>query len=84
MPKTSESNWYCHHSTRNELDFIDGLGSFGGSLMPRRYLLRRYLEAARSRTDWGNIDADIIIERVETELSGGHGHEKAYRKNGRL
>jgi hypothetical protein len=60
-------------STREELAFLKHIEGAQnrhskGSALPRPELLRRYREAARRRTDWGEIDARRILNYVDGEL----------------
>lgn len=71
MRKTSWTEWYCNWTTRNELDFVAGLGRHGRARESRQVLLRRYLEAARQRVEWGNVESEIVIDAVRSELNGG-------------
>ena len=61
---------YTSWSTRNELRFIDSLGTFTQTQEPRNDLLRKYLNGAALRTDWGQIDKQTVITRVQRELGG--------------
>jgi hypothetical protein len=62
--------------TKDELDYLDGLGShlkerFEPMRVPlsRRRLLELYLETAKSRVEWGAIDAMTCISHATTLLA---------------
>ena len=59
---------YGHWSTMNEIQFLDGLGTYSSCKASRMELLRGYLSAAFKRENWGRIDKDVIIARVMNEV----------------
>lgn len=62
------------YSADREIEFIDGLGTFGvaekngDNSKTRKQLLRNYLVAAKKRTDWGSIDSFVVMDYVRKEL----------------
>lgn len=62
------------YNAEREIEFIDGLGTFGiaekngENLKTRKELLRNYLIAAKKRSDWGSIDRHLVIQHVKIEL----------------
>lgn len=61
------------YQTSCEMDFLRHLGSYGPHAASFRLtkadLLRGYLEAAKKRHDWGEIDREKIIEYATELLS---------------
>ena len=56
--------------TENENKFLDNIGNWNPEFpRNRRVLLKKYLKAAKKRIDWGQIDKEEIIDRVEMELN---------------
>ena len=53
-------------TTRTEINFLKGLGSFGNperaTRVPRSELLARYIQAAETRDRWDGIDKKKAIE----------------------
>lgn len=60
------------YSTNDELKYIAGLGGFrprrSRSAGRRAALLKNYLRAAWSRTDWGRIDRRMVMNHVRQEI----------------
>lgn len=62
------------YNAEREIEFIDGLGTFGvaekngANQKSRKELLRNYLIAAKRRSDWGAIDKHLVIQHVKIEL----------------
>ena len=62
-------------ATRDEIDFIMGLGTHASSetlncrgRMDRTTLLRRYLDAMPLRRDWGEINPGIVARLIAALL----------------
>ena len=59
-------------TTKNEIDYIKSMGTHSKSWrvkgMSFEHMLRKYLNAAYKRTDWGNIDRVRVIAFVKAEL----------------
>ena len=49
------------HGTRLELQYLTGLGSHGEHDKDRKALLKKYLEAAKLRTNWVGVDKDLVL-----------------------
>ena len=65
MPEKDRS-W----TTRSEINFIKGLGMWSSENHAvkdagRAELLRRYLQSAKHRTNWGAVDKDQVIKFAE-------------------
>ena len=62
--------------TLDEIRFVEGAGMWSerreSTLERRRRMLEGYLKAARKRQEWGEIDKERVIRRVE-ELLGREG-----------
>lgn len=62
------------YDTESEIEFINGLGTFGSSEKEgenkrgRKELLRGYLLAAGKRNDWGHIDKYLVTQHVKIKL----------------
>jgi hypothetical protein len=58
------------HGTFNEIEFIDGLGTFSSLDRPlsRHKLLVKYRDAMALRVRWGKIDKDAVKFHVEQSL----------------
>ena len=62
------------YNAEREIEFIDGLGTFGiaekngANQKSRKELLMNYLIAAKKRSDWGSIDKYVVIQHVKIEL----------------
>jgi hypothetical protein len=59
--------------TRDEVGFLYALGThrprdFRRPVLTRHQLLGRYLEAARVRANWGEMDRDIVLEAARKLL----------------
>lgn len=53
------------HTTRDECDYLDGLGSHcGRPIETRRELLMAYIEAAETRWDWGQMDRRAVMDHA--------------------
>ena len=53
--------------TRDEVGFLHGLGThrpldYRRESLTRPQLLVRYIEAARHRVDWGDMDRDTVVK----------------------
>lgn len=57
------------YSSANEIEFIDGLGTYARLGMSRGELLRRYISAAAARVDWDGIDGGVVTEYAIRLLS---------------
>jgi hypothetical protein len=62
------------YTTQWEIDFIKHMGIFTrsdrfGNQMSRSGLLKRYLKAAKRRSNWDGLDGPAIIKFVEAELA---------------
>lgn len=55
-------------STQCELDFLKKMGMHSSIHAPRKKLLRRYLQAAEKRKNWGGIDKHAILAYVKLEM----------------
>lgn len=49
------------HSTDAEIKFIEKIGRHSESNLTRAELLRGYLAGCAKRTDWGAIDAALVV-----------------------
>ncbi len=62
------------YNASSEIDFIDGLGSFGinekgsDNRKTKHELLKGYLIAAGKRVNWGSIDKETVLHHVRGEL----------------
>lgn len=56
----SEQYW----STRDELRFVQGLGSFSEKKMNRLQLLNKYFDAMQLRQNWGRIQFEEVAAEV--------------------
>ena len=69
-----EIQYRCNYKTAHEQKFLDGLGFHDLRYMPKkkrppRYeLLKRYLKAMDLRENWGDIDPDVIRDRLIREI----------------
>lgn len=60
---------YKTWTTEDEIAFVDSLGEHGyGGAEPYCDLLEKYLQAAKDRTDWGQINRDAVIEYVKARV----------------
>ena len=59
---------YLIWTTFKEHAFIDNLGSWGEGKKNRAELLKKYLQAAKNRTNWCGVDSGSIISRVASEI----------------
>ena len=60
--------------TRDEVGFLHGLGThrpldYRRESLTRPQLLVRYLEAARHRVDWGDMDRDTVVQVARNLLA---------------
>jgi hypothetical protein len=55
-------------STKDELKFIDNIGTFGNRPFGRLALLEGYLRGVRQRKDWGGMDKSEVIAHASAEL----------------
>jgi len=60
-------------TTQDEISNIKGLGSFHNTVagklpVSRKKLLKGYLEAAKFRSDWGDIDKKTVLRFARQEL----------------
>lgn len=66
-----QDNDAVRFSTVHEIRFIEniGLDKFGGMVIQdRKALLTNYIKAAEKRSDWGNVDKDIVISTAKKLL----------------
>lgn len=55
--------------TQKEKDFIDGLGAFSSPQeLTRKELLSLYIDSAKQRTHWDNVDPFIVIQHAKDRL----------------
>lgn len=61
-----EQDW----TTRDEKNFIDGLGTFMTALSTkgRAALLMKYIDALPLRSEWGAMDPDAVRAHAATRL----------------
>ena len=58
-----------HFDTQREREFINGLGTF--TLMQelsKKQLIQNYINSAKQRTHWDNVDPFIAINHAKTRL----------------
>ena len=60
--------------TRDEVGFLHGLGThrpldYRRESLTRPQLLVRYIEAARHRVDWGEMDRDTVVQVARNLLA---------------
>jgi hypothetical protein len=55
-------------STKDELKFIDNIGTFGDRPSGRLVLLEGYLRGVRQRRDWGGMNKSEILSHASAEL----------------
>jgi hypothetical protein len=60
--------------TRDEVGFLHGLGThrpldYRREPLTRKQLLAPYLEAARHRVDWGDMDRDTVVQVARNLLT---------------
>lgn len=63
---------YEPHTTTKEMSFVHRLGShasYDATKCDRRTLLRRYIDAASKRADWGDIDRAAAVQFAQHELA---------------
>lgn len=57
-------NPYTAHTTQNELEFIDALGTSKYSKLSQSELLKKYIGAIKLRKDWGEMDRQAVINHA--------------------
>jgi len=57
-------------STNDEIEFLNGIGTFGITKKDPLKLLKGYLYGIEERTDWGRIEKDIVIAHAEKLIIG--------------
>lgn len=57
------------HSTLNEIEFLNGLGTHSLNPLDRETLLKNYIEAAERRTDWGKINQHQAVAHAHNLLA---------------
>ncbi len=62
------------HSTKAEMKFIDGLGTYSNVRMRRSALLAGYLTGAFKRVRWGDIDPITVIRYASASLAASIPH----------
>ena len=55
-------------STKREIQFLRGIGSYGKVQRDPKTLLKRYIKAAKLRVDWGDMDGDEVIKTAKAML----------------
>lgn len=79
--KGQEKEQPCGWFTKDELEFIDGIGRKKDEkptnrpiesphlyMMSRSKLLFNYLQYTEERVNWGDIEADVVIDHAEKAL----------------
>lgn len=66
---TDRKGW----STADEIEFLAGLGTHAPSrsespAQTQRQILRRYLDAASRRHDWGTMDQGVVVRQARRML----------------
>jgi len=59
---------YGGWSTWAELEFLKSIGKHSTLKVPKRDLLKGYLEGAKKRVEWGAISEPIVVQRVKEML----------------
>lgn len=55
--------------TQREREFINGLGTFTlVQELTKKELLKRYIESAKQRTHWDNVDPFLVIQHAKDRL----------------
>ncbi len=55
--------------TQKERDFIDGLGTFTlVQELAKKELLSLYIDSAKKRTHWDNVDPFLVIQHAKDRL----------------
>lgn len=57
------------HSTLNEIEFLNGLGTHSIHPLDRETLLQNYIEAAENRADWGKINKHEAVAHAKKLLN---------------
>lgn len=59
-------------STQSEIEFVKNIcnRTVNGVIITRRQIIKKYLDSARLRKNWGTIDAEEVIHVLTTELKG--------------
>ena len=52
------------HTTKHEMDFIDGLGTYSNSRVSKKNLINRYIASMRSRKTWGDVDKKLVFNHA--------------------
>ena len=52
------------HTTKHEMDFIDGLGTYSDSRVSKKNLINRYIASMRSRKTWGDVDKKLVFNHA--------------------
>lgn len=77
---TDSQSWTTH----DELVFLEGLGSHRTDLgkqavphqpIPRYDLLVRYQASLAARVEWGEIDREAVLQRVDATIAAYHPQE---------
>lgn len=54
---------------QKEINFIDGLGTFSSPQeLTRKELLSLYIDSAKQRTHWDNVDPFLAIQHAKDRL----------------
>ena len=56
------------YTTDDEIEYIKGLGTWSDCQLSHGELVRRYIELNPSRTKWGEIDREKVMEVARGEL----------------
>lgn len=56
------------HGTIQEIEFLDNLGFHSDNGFDRAMLLKNYIDAARTRTDWDKIDRAAVLTHADRLL----------------
>ena len=57
-------------ATKNELRFLEGLGTFSTVETSRKELLRRYKKTMHLKSNWGTVNSEKIKRYLESEITG--------------
>lgn len=52
------------HTTKHEMDFIDGLGTYSDCKVSRKNLINRYIASMRVRKNWGDVDKQLVFNHA--------------------
>ena len=54
---------------QKEINFIDGLGTFSSPQeLTKKQLIRNYINSAKKRTHWDNVDPFLVIQHAKDRL----------------